>query len=223
MPHLPLFPLGTVLCPGAQLPLRIFEPRYVAMLADLAGGPQQPARFGVIAIRTGHEVGAHNARSLHRVGCVAMLRDVARQEDGSYAITTVGSERFALRGIVDDGFMRTPYHVGSVEWLPERVSDTERVESLARIVRTRLVGYRRMFGDEVETGEGRAAGDATALSYRVGQLVALPMEDRQALLECPDTDARLALAARLLRREQVLVSTLKAVPGTAQAPPFSAN
>ena len=38
MPHLPLFPLGTVLCPGAPLPLRIFEPRYVAMLADLAGG-----------------------------------------------------------------------------------------------------------------------------------------------------------------------------------------
>ena len=49
----------------------------------------------------------------------------------------------------DDGFMRTPYHVGSVEGLPERVSDTERVESLARIVRTRLVGYRRMFGDAV--------------------------------------------------------------------------
>ncbi len=222
MPHLPLFPLGTVLCPGAPLPLRIFEPRYVEMLAALAGGPQ-PGRFGVVAIRAGHEVGAHNARSLHRVGCVAELREVERQADGSYAIATVGVERFALRGIVDDGFHRTPYHVGSVEWLPERVTDEERVADLARVVRTRLVGYRRMFGDETETGEVRTPGDATALSYRVAQLVALPIEDRQALLACDDTDARLALGARLLRREQVLVSTLQAVPGSAQAPPFSAN
>lgn len=220
MPRLPLFPLGTVLFPGADLPLRIFEPRYVAMLATLAAGPQ-PGRFGVVAIRAGHEVGAHNVRSLHRVGCVARLEDVTLQPDGSYAITTVGAQRFALREVVADE--PVPYHVGSVEWLPEGVAAGPRTEELSRVVRRRLVGYQRMFTAEPSTGEARSPGDPTALSYRVGQLVALSLEDRQALLECLDTDTRLALGARLLRREQVLVSQLQAVPGSIQTPPFSAN
>lgn len=222
MPRLPLFPLGTVLYPGAPLPLRLFEPRYVAMLAELTTGPQ-PGRFGVVAIRAGHEVGAHSVHSLHRVGCVAVLEDVQRQADGSYSITTVGSQRFTLRSVVDDEGDGVRYHVGSVEWLPERIVDGDRVTQLARVVRSRLLGYRRMFGEQAQTGEGRVPGDATALSYRIGQLVALPLEDRQALLDCPDTDERLALAAHLLRREQVLVSTLQAVPGTVQAPPNSLN
>lgn len=220
MPRLPLFPLGTVLFPGAALPLRIFEPRYVAMLATVAAG-RRPGRFGVVALRAGHEVGAHNAHSLHRVGCVAELEDVTRQPDGSYAIATRGTQRFALREVVQDESV--PYHVANVEWLPEGGAAGPRTGDLARVVRSRLMGYQRMFTAESQPPEGRAPGDATALSYRVGQLVALPLEDRQSLLECLDTDTRLALGARLLRREQVLVSQLHAVPGTVQAPPFSAN
>ncbi len=55
---LPLFPLGTVLFPGGALPLRVFEVRYLDMVAKChnAGAP-----FGVIALQQGHEVRAAGA------------------------------------------------------------------------------------------------------------------------------------------------------------------
>lgn len=69
MATLPLFPLGTVLMPGAQLPLQIFEPRYVALLRDLlAGQDERSPLFGVVAIREGYEVGDDGVRALHPVG-----------------------------------------------------------------------------------------------------------------------------------------------------------
>ena len=64
---LPLFPLKTVLFPGGPLQLRIFEPRYVDMVARCLRGTN---RFGVVAIRDGAEVGA---QPVHRgtPGCRA--------------------------------------------------------------------------------------------------------------------------------------------------------
>ena len=54
MPALPLFPLATVLLPGAPLRLQVFEDRYLALLRDL-GELDEPDRvFGVVAIRQGH-------------------------------------------------------------------------------------------------------------------------------------------------------------------------
>eukprot|EP01041_Mallomonas_annulata_P018962 gene18962-38121_t len=50
---IPLFPLGSVLCPGGSLPLRIFEVRYLDMVGKChkAGTP-----FGIVALTQGHEV-----------------------------------------------------------------------------------------------------------------------------------------------------------------------
>lgn len=219
MPQLPLFPLGTVLFPGARLPLRVFEPRYVAMLGHLAAGPQ-PGRFGVVAIRSGHEVGRGNARALHRIGTTAVLTRVQHAPDGTYDVETVGERRFALRGLSD---ARQPYHVGTVEWLGEPLGDRERVHDRANRVRARLVDYRRLFGSDETTTLSLTPNDPTALSHRVGELFALPLEDRQALLACENTADRLALAAHLLRREETLVRRLQAVPGTLPTPPISAN
>ena len=52
---LPLFPLGTVLFPGADLSLRIFEPRYLDLVRACC---RDDSGFGVCAILAGHEVGA---------------------------------------------------------------------------------------------------------------------------------------------------------------------
>lgn len=215
-----MFPLGTVLFPGARLPLRVFEPRYVELLGDLAAGPQ-PGRFGVVAIRSGHEVGRANARALHRIGTVAILTHVERGADGTFSVEGIGERRFALRGLLEEP--ETGYHVGSVEWLAEPVGEAERVAELATRVRRRLAEYRRVFGADDAATYALAPHDPTALSYRVGELVALTPEDRQGLLACEGTAQRLALAAHLLRREHTLVSTLQALPGNAPAPPFSAN
>ena len=57
---LPMFPLGTVLLPGAPLPLQVFEPRYRGLTHDcLAGVPE----FGVVLIERGSEVGGGDVRT----------------------------------------------------------------------------------------------------------------------------------------------------------------
>ncbi|NLU67600.1 LON peptidase substrate-binding domain-containing protein [Streptomyces sp. HNM0574] len=91
---LPLFPLNSVLFPGLVLPLNIFEQRYRALMRDLLEIPEDtPRRFGVVAIRDGHEVaptsvglpetappqpakaaagfGTDPIRSFYGVGCIA--------------------------------------------------------------------------------------------------------------------------------------------------------
>jgi len=51
--EIPLFPLGTVLFEGGQLPLRIFEPRYVDMISHCM---KSSIGFGVVLIRSGSEL-----------------------------------------------------------------------------------------------------------------------------------------------------------------------
>ncbi|MBX2878969.1 MAG: LON peptidase substrate-binding domain-containing protein, partial [Granulosicoccus sp.] len=52
--EVPLFPLSTVLFPGGVLPLRIFEPRYLAMIGECM---KNQTGFGVVLIEDGNEAG----------------------------------------------------------------------------------------------------------------------------------------------------------------------
>ena len=70
---LPIFPLNTVLFPGAPLPLRIFEPRYREMLQACLEGDR---RFGVALIKSGQEVGASSAH--HDIDSVALRYEGAK-------------------------------------------------------------------------------------------------------------------------------------------------
>ena len=73
---LPLFPLGTVLLPGGDLPLTLFEPRYLELLRRLLDQPAADRVFGVIALRRGNEVGPNAALDLHDIGCAARITHV---------------------------------------------------------------------------------------------------------------------------------------------------
>jgi hypothetical protein len=89
MATLPLFPLGTVLLPGARLPLQIFEPRYVALLRDLLAGQEERSPvFGVVAIREGYEVGDDGVRALHPIGCAALLTQAAALENERFFVVS---------------------------------------------------------------------------------------------------------------------------------------
>jgi len=95
---LPLFPLGTVLLPGGDLPLTLFEPRYLELLRRLLDQPAADRVFGVIALRRGNEVGPNAALDLHDIGCAARITHVERAFPASrgIAIETVGTRRFRL-------------------------------------------------------------------------------------------------------------------------------
>lgn len=98
--ELAMFPLGSVLFPGMPLPLRIFEPRYVAMLSSVLGEAEH--EFGVVLIERGSEVGGGDVR--FSVGTVARIVSVA-QRAGFIELLAVGSARVeVVRWLQDDPF-----------------------------------------------------------------------------------------------------------------------
>ncbi|HEY1734853.1 MAG TPA: LON peptidase substrate-binding domain-containing protein, partial [Acidimicrobiales bacterium] len=77
MRRLPMFPLSTVLFPGASLSLHVFEPRYRQLTVDcLRGG----CELGVVLIRRGSEVGGGDERV--DVGTVARIETATPLADG---------------------------------------------------------------------------------------------------------------------------------------------
>jgi uncharacterized protein len=210
MARVPLFPLGTVLVPGASLPLQIFEPRYVVMLSDLVNAMDVP-EFGVVAIRQGHEVGVDAAHDLHEIGCLARVVQAASVGDGRFVVVSTGMQRFHLDALTDTG---TAYLTGEVTVLEELRGDEEAVAELASRLRGALHRYAGTLGAQ----EPQWPEDAVELSYTVGSAVGLDLGDRQRLLAAPDTETRLRLGLRLVRREQGLAQTLGVVPPSADRP-----
>jgi Lon protease-like protein len=207
---LPLFPLSSVLFPGAPLPLHIFEQRYRDLITELLGQPEgELRRFGVVAIRSGREAGLP-VPDLHAVGCAAVVRSVSGYPDGRYDVLTIGVRRFRLLEV--DSTSR-PFLVGRVQWLTEQAGDPERAAALVAPVRTTMLEYveRLVATGEAEVDLPDLPDEPLALSYLVGAALLLPVTERQVLLEAPDAAKRLRRVLSLLRRETVLLDELAAV------------
>ncbi len=215
MASIPLFPLRAVLFPGARLPLRIFEPRYLALVETLVRSDTPPV-FGVIAIRAGAEIGDPHP-DLHDIGCLAQVRRVepASGPTAGYHLEAEGTRRFRLLGTDHDA--GTPYLTGEVSWLAEpRGGSPEQLAALADHVRERLGGWRVAMADlQPETRFAPETGfptDPTRLSYAVIAHLVLPLAQRQAVLAAESTAARLRADLILLRRELWLLRRFRAVP-----------
>src|SRR3954453_5872523 len=113
---MPMFPLGTVLFPHAELPLHLFEERYRALAETCLRGD---GRFGVVLIERGFEVGGGDQR--FAVGTVAGIVGAAPTPDGRYLLATVGTERFRVKKWLDDD----PFPRAEIDVLdePRRVPD----------------------------------------------------------------------------------------------------
>jgi Lon protease-like protein len=210
MASLPLFPLGTVLLPGARLPLQLFEPRYLELAQRLAAQPEDERRFGVLLIRSGHEVGSASVRDLYPVGCEARVDAMALAEG---AIGTVvhlvatGVRRFRLEGT--DDAAGTAYLTGRVEWLAEApAADDPDVPGLVDAVRTAHHRYLLQLGVEVEPIEATLG----QVAYRVVEQMVLDPSDRQRVLDGADAATRLRTVLALLRRESAIVKRFGALP-----------
>ncbi len=220
--QLPLFPLATVLFPGLVLPLHVFEERYRLLVRELVDRPPGAgARFGVVAIRSGHEVGP-SLPNLHDVGCIAELRKVEPYDDGRFDILTTGGARFRLREIDTS----RAYLTGEVDMLPEDVGDPASAGSLTGRVQAAFAAYLRALGKA--QGSVPELPDVPAeplpLSYLVAAAVVAGLPDKQRLLVAPDAVSRLELELSLLSQEIRLLGALSAAPAvdlTRQI--FSAN
>jgi uncharacterized protein len=219
---LPLFPLRTVLLPGAPLPLHVFEPRYRQLTVDLMAGTVPEKRFGVIALTPSTAIEVTSLDQLQPIGCAAILRQAARLPDGRFDIVTIGEQRFRLLGL---DCSAAPYLVGTVEWVPDtpavipgQRAATDTVSSLVAAARA---AYRRYCqaawkqGDWTEPAEDVAVA---ALAHLLATDCLLPLEDRQRILEETRPLHRLRLVTRLISREAGILATLHAIPAPPAVP-----
>ena len=185
MGELPLFPLQTVLLPQGRLALRVFEPRYVDMVARCLRGTN---RFGVVAIREGAEVGP---ATMHEHGTSAEIVDWDQEAGGMLGILAAGREPFRLVASrrEPDGL-----YVGSIEWLeaPAPVPLAAGHEPLVALLRRLLEPlplYRGIAG---------SFDDAAWVGGRLIELLPLGLAFKQSLLEIADPEERLERLAAAL-------------------------
>ncbi len=215
MPLLPLFPLGSALLPGAPLPLQIFEPRYVVLLRDLLDARQPNPVFGVVAIRHGFEVGERE-NDVYDVGCTAVVDQIGEIGDGIFALMATGGRRFRLGGLVED--TTTPYLVGAVDYLDERLGDPGHSAAISSKLTVAIRDYRARRG----MLPSEPPADPTGLSYWAARALDLTPADSQLLLASVDTATRLGVVLRMVQRETALEARL-GVMGTLPGGPPSLN
>ncbi len=211
--QLPIFPLNTVVFPGVNLSLHVFEDRYRALVHHLLTIPDKPQRlFGTVAIREGYEVGTHGAQSVHRVGCVVQMTSVEPLPDGRFEIEVVGRHRLRLDGLDTSG----TYLVGDVETLPQAaVRSATAAEEAARATAV-FEEYRRRLS-ELRGGavlDGPLPRDPELLSYSLAATCLLTLSERQALLEAASPVDRLVMLRLQLREEMRAMRAIPSLPAT---------
>lgn len=196
---IPVFPLpGVILLPRGQLPLNIFEPRYLNMIDDAMAGDRL---IGMI-----QSVGpAGESPPLMRVGCAGRITSFAETSDGRYLITLTGISRFRIAKELQ---AKTPYRQAMCDFAsyeadlnaPDPLEDFARENFLEA-----LKPYLGRRGLDIDWDSAKAAPpEALINSLSMG----LPFEpaEKQALVEAPS----------LQDREQVLQALLR-IDGTGPA------
>ncbi|MBI5090082.1 MAG: LON peptidase substrate-binding domain-containing protein [Actinobacteria bacterium] len=193
MAVMPMFPLGTVLLPGAVLPLHVFEPRYRALVRDCLESSDH--EFGVVLIERGFEVGGGDIRS--NVGTVARMMQVAELDDGRYAVVCIGTRRIKVVGWLPDD----PYPLADVDDWPDDESGTDdlgaHVDALRNRVR-RASALALELGDSVPGPVGEMRGDALVDSYHLVAATPVGPADTYRLLCAGGPAARLEILAEVL-------------------------
>ena len=200
MVEIPLFPLKTVLFPGAMLPLQIFEERYRLMIGRCL---REEAPFGVVLIRSGQEVGG--PADPFDVGTTARITRSQRLDDGRLHIITVGRQRFRIERTMHD----QPYLTGLVELLSDEDEDAPGIETAVEHVRELFEEYMRVTlalnGEWIRNvGMPHRPG---ALADHVAARLAIDARTKQRLLEELSVPRRLAIEQRLLENGVELLTT----------------
>ncbi len=188
---LPLFPLHLVLFPGRPIPLHLFEERYLLMLQACMAGDGQ---FGVVAIRSGREVG-DVPPEVFRIGTVAEIESVTERPGGRYDLIARGVTRMRVVSSAHD----LPYLHGEVELLEDPPCGPREREGAAELARL-LVDYLATLGVPREYCD-RLPGDPAKLGYLAASTVQVELHEQQQLLELPSHAERIAEVTRILRRE----------------------
>lgn len=192
---LPVFPLsGAVVMPGVQLPLNIFEPRYLnmvqaALATDHLIGMVQPRMGGAIA-------DADDEPGLYRIGCAGRITSYSETNDGRIVLVLTGLCRFEIEAEIEqlDGYRRVrpswERFIGDYDAGTRHIDDREQ-----------FMGSLRAFCDrrsvEVPWDDIGQMADSDLVNLLCAHLP-LGADDKQALIETVDLHERAVLMRGLL-------------------------
>lgn len=185
MSELPLFPLKTVLLPGNKLSLKIFEPRYVDMIAHCM---REDCRFGVVLIHRGEETTIDT--DIYSIGTTASITDWQNRDDGLLGITACGHQRFQIKNTRTQANGLT---LAEIEIITE--AGTNEIPE--------QYFYMQELLTHIGAQEGRTdieTEDFVAILFQLIYLLPLDTNLKQRLLEVPEcTDRAAILHAELIR------------------------
>ena len=195
---IPVFPLpGALLLPRGQMPLNIFEPRYLAMIDDALADRHR--LIGMIQPDTAHP-GPDEKPNLYNIGCVGRITQLAETGDGRYLIELTGVTRFR---IVDEPSVLTPYRQCRVDYQPfigdlvaRKGEDAVDREALLKALAGFLKANKlNADWDGIEKAPNEALVNALAMMSPYGAA------EKQAMLEAPDLKTRAEILVALTEIE----------------------
>ncbi len=181
----PLFPLnGVLLLPRGQMPLNIFEPRYMAMIDDALMGHRC---IGIIQ-PDGEDENAKRP-ALQKVGCLGRITQFAETGDNRYMLTLTGVSRFRL---AEELSVTTPYRQARAAYEPF-LSDFVARAGEEEVDRRALLAALKSFAEANELKiDWKGVNDAPneALVNALSMMCPFGPREKQALLEAPDLKTR---------------------------------
>jgi Lon protease-like protein len=170
-----MFPLNSVLFPYMPLRLRVFEQRYLIMLAELLRS--EDARFGVVLIERGLEVGGGEKR--FSVGTIAEITQLGAQE-GFVGLVAQGSRRFEVTEWLEDA----PHpraevsEIAELEWDNDLWQLREETEQLVR----RTLSVASEFSENIWPADIELSANPAAAAWQLAAISPLNALDQLALL-----------------------------------------
>jgi len=191
-----MFPLEAALLPDQDLPLRIFEPRYGALVRHCmdSGDP-----FGVVLIARGREVGGGDSR--HDVGILSRITECVDQGSGRYALMCRTGERIRVsEWLPDDPYPRArvrlwPDEPGDPVTQAQLVDVEDRVMALfERIAQARGAALpdRDVLLGHGDAGAGAPESTAGQRLFALASRLPIGTADRYSVLSAPSAADRLA-------------------------------
>lgn len=182
-----VFPLtGALLLPGGQLPLNIFEPRYLAMFDEALAGDRL---IGIVqpSFMDGGEGGEGTRPALSNVGCIGRITSFAETGDGRYILSLSGICRFRLIEEQGEGH---PYRVFKIAPF---MADLSTEDDDATVDRAELLRVFKAYLDanklEADWESVERAGNRTLVNS-LSMMSPFGPAEKQALLEAPDLKSR---------------------------------
>ncbi len=195
-----MFPLGMVLFPAQMLPLRIFEPRYQAMVSDCI---RDDSGFGVVLIERGSEVGGGDIRT--GLGTLARIVHAQPYPDGRWSVVAIGTERIRVTSWLPDD----PYPCADIEALPdEAVADPiDTLTTHATELLRNVLAMKAELGEAVPPATFEVSPNPLAASYQLAASCPFGPLDRLELLAAPGPAQRLEQLVALLEDERTFCTT----------------